>query len=54
MRLPKVIAVAREDNFSSRMVIGAIGMTETGRFTRDGVPAPALPIHPDRRFAEAP
>jgi RimJ/RimL family protein N-acetyltransferase len=38
MRLPKVIAVAREDNFSSRMVIGAIGMTETGRFTRDGIP----------------
>lgn len=36
--LPKVIAVAREDNFSSRMVIGAIGMTEMDRFIRDGVP----------------
>jgi RimJ/RimL family protein N-acetyltransferase len=37
-RLSKVIAVAREDNYSSRMVIGAIGMTETGHFMRDGVP----------------
>jgi RimJ/RimL family protein N-acetyltransferase len=36
-RLPKVIAVAREDNFASRMIIGAIGMTEMDRFTRDGV-----------------
>jgi RimJ/RimL family protein N-acetyltransferase len=35
--LPKVIAVAREQNFSSRMVIGAIGMTEIDRFVRDGV-----------------
>jgi len=37
-RLTKVIAVAREDNYSSRMVIGAIGMTEMDRFMRDGVP----------------
>lgn len=35
--LKTVIAVAREDNFASRMVIGAIGMTELDRFTRDGV-----------------
>ncbi len=35
--LQKVIAVAREDNFSSRMVIGAIGMTEVDRFMHEGV-----------------
>ena len=35
--LPKVIAVARENNFASRMVIGAIGMTEAGSFTRGGI-----------------
>jgi RimJ/RimL family protein N-acetyltransferase len=36
--LRQIIAVAREDNFSSRMVIGAIGMTEIDRFNADGVP----------------
>jgi RimJ/RimL family protein N-acetyltransferase len=35
--LQKVIAVAREENFASRMVIGAIGMSEVDRFVRDGV-----------------
>jgi RimJ/RimL family protein N-acetyltransferase len=35
--LPRVVAVAREDNFASRMVIGAIGMTEIDRFVRDGI-----------------
>jgi RimJ/RimL family protein N-acetyltransferase len=34
--LAKVIAIAREDNYASRMVIGAIGMTEVDRFMRDG------------------
>jgi RimJ/RimL family protein N-acetyltransferase len=34
--LGQVIAIAREDNFSSRMVIGAIGMTEIDRFNADG------------------
>jgi RimJ/RimL family protein N-acetyltransferase len=31
-----VIAVAREENFASRMVLGAIGMTEASRFIRNG------------------
>jgi RimJ/RimL family protein N-acetyltransferase len=35
--LQKIIAIAREDNFSSRMVIGAIGMTEVDRYVQDGV-----------------
>jgi RimJ/RimL family protein N-acetyltransferase len=35
--LARVIAVAREQNFSSRMVLGAIGMFEAGGFTRDGI-----------------
>ena len=35
--LPEIIAVAREDNFSSRMVVGAIGMTEIDRFSAQGV-----------------
>jgi RimJ/RimL family protein N-acetyltransferase len=34
--LAKVVAIAREDNYASRMVIGAIGMTEVDRFMRDG------------------
>jgi RimJ/RimL family protein N-acetyltransferase len=34
--LAEVVAVAREDNYASRMVIGAIGMTEVDRFMRDG------------------
>jgi RimJ/RimL family protein N-acetyltransferase len=35
--LETIIAVAREENFSSRMVLGAIGMTEVDSFQRDGV-----------------
>ncbi len=35
--LSKVIAVAREDNFASRMVIGAIGMTHFENFSRGGI-----------------
>jgi RimJ/RimL family protein N-acetyltransferase len=35
--LPRVIAVAREENFASRMVLGAVGMAEAERFFRDGV-----------------
>lgn len=34
--LDQVIAVAREDNFSSRAVLGAIGLVEIERFRRDG------------------
>ena len=34
--LTRVVAVAREANFSSRMVLGAIGMREVDRFTRAG------------------
>jgi hypothetical protein len=34
--LKRVIAVAREDNFGSRMVLGSIGMSVTEIFVRDG------------------
>jgi len=34
--LKRVIAVAREDNFGSRMVLGAIGMSISSTFLRDG------------------
>jgi RimJ/RimL family protein N-acetyltransferase len=34
--LPRVIAVARDDNFGSRMVLGSIGMSECDAFLRDG------------------
>jgi RimJ/RimL family protein N-acetyltransferase len=35
--LERVVAVAREDNFASRTVLGSIGMAETERFTRGGI-----------------
>jgi RimJ/RimL family protein N-acetyltransferase len=35
-RLERIIAVARADNFGSRMVLGSIGMTECDAFIRDG------------------
>ncbi len=34
--VPKIIAVARADNRSSRLVLGSIGMTVQGEFDRDG------------------
>jgi RimJ/RimL family protein N-acetyltransferase len=34
--LRRVVAVAREDNFASRTVLGAIGMARTGQFFRHG------------------
>lgn len=34
--LPKVIAVAREDNHASRQVLSSIGMAIAGEFSRDG------------------
>ena len=34
--LPRIVAVARADNVASRLVLGGIGMRETGAFTRDG------------------
>ena len=34
--LHRVVAVAREDNISSRQVLGGIGMVECDRFTRNG------------------
>ncbi len=34
--IPRIIAVAREDNFASRMVLGAIGMRECDAFLRAG------------------
>ena len=37
-RLGRVVAVAREDNVASRLVLGGIGMREAGRFDRDGDP----------------
>lgn len=32
--LQRVVAVAREDNFASRTILGTVGMTEVGRFER--------------------
>lgn len=34
--IARVIAVARSDNFGSRMVLGSIGMVECDAFLRDG------------------
>lgn len=34
--IARIIAVARADNFASRMVLGSIGMRPAGGFTRDG------------------
>jgi len=36
--LPRVVAVARENNIGSRVVLGSIGMTECGRFVQSGYP----------------
>jgi RimJ/RimL family protein N-acetyltransferase len=33
----RIVAVAREDNFASRTVLGAVGMVECEQFWRDGV-----------------
>ena len=35
-RLPRIVAVAREDNFASRTVLGGIGMREAEFFTQQG------------------
>ena len=35
--LGRIVAVARETNFASRMVLGGIGMTECESFVRNGV-----------------
>jgi len=35
--LPKIIAVAREENHASRTILGAIGMAESGVFLRNGI-----------------
>jgi RimJ/RimL family protein N-acetyltransferase len=35
--LPSIVAVAREDNFASRTVLGGIGMRQCGAFDRNGV-----------------
>jgi RimJ/RimL family protein N-acetyltransferase len=35
--LPRIVAVAREDNVASRTVLGGIGMTEREQFVRDGL-----------------
>ena len=34
--LPRIVAVAREENFASRIVLGGIGMTECDRFLQSG------------------
>lgn len=36
--LGRIVAVARESNFASRTVLGAIGMREVGGFLQDGHP----------------
>lgn len=35
-QLPRIVAVARENNFGSRIVLGGIGMTECDSFMRQG------------------
>jgi RimJ/RimL family protein N-acetyltransferase len=35
--LNRIVAVAREDNFASRMVLGAVGMSQCDAFDRGGV-----------------
>ena len=35
-RLERVVAIAGEDNFASRAVLGGIGMSHSGEFYRDG------------------
>src|ERR1700734_4146901 len=35
-RLPRIVAVARENNFASRVVLGGIGMTECDSFIQWG------------------
>lgn len=35
-RLPHIVAVARENNFASRVVLGGIGMTECDSFIQSG------------------
>jgi RimJ/RimL family protein N-acetyltransferase len=35
--LERIVAVVREDNFASRMVLGAVGMSAWEAFLRDGV-----------------
>ena len=37
-RLPRIVAVARESNFASRMVLGGIGMREAHTFEQRGWP----------------
>jgi RimJ/RimL family protein N-acetyltransferase len=34
--IERIIAVAREENFGSRMVLGGIGMVEVGSYVLDG------------------
>jgi RimJ/RimL family protein N-acetyltransferase len=34
--LARIVAVARENNFASRMVLGSIGMAECGGFAQSG------------------
>ncbi len=36
--IARVVAIARQDNIASRQVLGGIGMRETHRFERAGVP----------------
>ena len=37
-KLPRIVAISREDNFASRTVLGAIGMVACDTFVRSGVP----------------
>jgi len=35
--LERIVAAAREDNFASRAVLGAIGMVQVDAFVREGL-----------------
>jgi RimJ/RimL family protein N-acetyltransferase len=51
--LDRVIAVAREDNFASRQVLGAIGMVECDAFLREGQRMLVYESHETRRKPDA-
>jgi RimJ/RimL family protein N-acetyltransferase len=48
--LARIVAVARTENFASRMVLGAIGMSETSSFMRDRI---ELRIYQSVRYQNA-
>ena len=52
-QLSRIIAVARETNFASRMVLGAIGMVECDSFLQDGYRKVLYESVPPKRALDA-